>query len=85
MPKIPAPTAKRPPSNLRRLTTTVDRSTSAAAMESRSAGEEARTWRSSTNGPCGMRYFPHAVSPKPSRKQPGPKVPPMIQGFQFCE
>ena len=84
MPKIPAPMAKSPPSSLRRLTTTAERSTSAADIALRSSGEEARTWRSSTNGPCGMRYFPHAVSPKPSRNMPAPKVPPRTQGFQFC-
>ena len=33
MPKIPAPTAKSPPSSLRRLTTTAERSTRAAAIE----------------------------------------------------
>ena len=85
MPKIAEPSAKMPPSSLRRLTTTADRSTSAAAIESRSSGEEARTWRCSTNGPWGMRYFPHAVSPKPRRNRPTPMVQPMAQGFQFCQ
>jgi hypothetical protein len=85
MPKMDEPRAKIPPSSLRRLTTTADRSTRAAAMDERSSAEEARTWRSSTKGPWGMRYFPHAVSPKPRRNRPTPMVQPMAQGFQFCQ
>ena len=85
MPKMPAPRAKRPPRSLRRLTTTADRSTRAADIAARSSGDPASTWRSSTKGPWGIRYLPHAVSPKPRRKRPAPMVPPMIQGFQFCQ
>ena len=77
--------AKMPPSILRRLTTTADRSTNAAAMAPRASGEDATGWRSSTKGPCGMRYLPQAVRPKPSRKSPAPIVPPRMTGFQFCQ
>ena len=85
MPKIPAPRAKRPPSILRRLTTTAERSTSAADMASRSSVVEASGWRSSTKGPCGIRYLPQAVSPKPSRNRPAPMAPPSSHGLQFCQ
>ena len=82
-PKMPAPRAKRPPSILRRLTTTAERSTRAADMASRSSAVDASVCRSSTKGPWGIRYLPQAVRPKPSRKRPTPRVPPRIQGFQF--
>ena len=71
IPKMPAPAAKRPPSILRRLTTTAERSTRAADMASRSSGVEASVWRSSTKGPWGMRYLPQAVRPKPEGEQAG--------------
>ena len=75
------PAAKRPPSILRRLTTTAERSTSAADMASRSSGVEASVWRSSTKGPCGMRYLPQAVRPKPRRNRPAPSAPPSVHGL----
>ena len=85
IPKMPAPAAKRPPSILRRFTTTAERSTRAADMASRSSGVEASGCRSSTKGPWGMRYLPQAVRPKPRRNSPAPTVPPRAQGFQFCQ
>ena len=85
IPKTPAPAAKRPPSILRRLTTTAERSTRAADMASRSSGVEASVWRSSTKGPWGMRYLPQAVRPKPSANRPAPSAPPKVHGLQFCQ
>src|SRR5260221_9972052 len=32
------------------------------------SGVDPSAWRSSTNGPRGMRYLPHAVSPAPTRR-----------------
>ena len=54
-------------------------------MESRSSGVDASGWRSSTKGPCGMRYLPHAVRPKPRKNMPAPIVPPSTHGFAFCQ
>ncbi len=70
------PRANRPPSTLRRLTTMPPRSTTAAVMASRSSSVEWNSCRSSTKGPWGMRYLPHAVTPKPRASSPTPRVIP---------
>ncbi len=85
IPKMPAPTAKSPPSMRRRLITTAERSTRAADMASRSSDVEAKTWRSSTKGPWGMRYLPQAVIPKPRANSPAPSAPPKVHTFQLCQ
>ena len=68
------PSANRVPSSLRRRTTMPPRSVTAAVMASRSASVEWNSWRSSTKGPWGMRYFPQAVTPKPRASRPTPSV-----------
>ena len=68
------PSANSAPSSLRRLTTMPPRSVMAAVMASRSASVEWNSWRSSTKGPWGMRYFPQAVTPKPRASRPTPRV-----------